>query len=708
MDDPIDIAWPVGRLAEAVERLARESGLVTHASAAPQSQAASRAPSRDAVDGRVEQLSRSFDFEVEASDVAYGGVIRLLESAAPALIQVPGEREDLFVALLGGGGRYVKVLAPDGRRRRVPTMTVAGWLRRHLESPLLARWDSLLDDAGVPKVNRVAARQALLDRRLEAEPATRCWLLRPAPAAPLWRHLRHGQLPRRLLVFLLAYAGATLASAGAWWLIGAAAIDGFFDPGTLLAWSFLLLSVVPLGLFAMWSQGVFMLGVSGILKLRLLAGALKLDPDETRHQGIGHHLARVIESESLEGLVLTGGFYAFTGAFDLLLAVAVLGGTGRVLQLVLLLSVIVALAGTSLAFFRRRERWTETRLRLTHDLVERMNGHRTRLVQEADARHEQEDEALERFVEQSRGMDRMAVLLAGMPRSWLLLGFAGIAGEFVTGESTTSTLAVGLGATLLGQGALAKLTTSFAILSDAVISWRQVRPLLEALEQPDALGHVEVSAEPITNTRVPRRGALVHAQDLTFQFGDRSDAVLRGCSFRIGSGDRIHLTGDSGAGKSTLVSLLTGLRVPSSGLLLLDGLDRATLGARLWRRRVAAAPQFHENHVFNETLAFNLLMGRRWPPTEDDLHWAEIVCRRLGLGPLIDRMPGGVFQVVGDAGWQLSHGERSRVYMARALLQGADLVILDESFAELDPDNLQRCLPEAADLSKSMLVIAHA
>ena len=64
--------------------------------------------------------------------------------------------------------------------------------------------------------------------------------------------------------------------------------------------------------------------------------------------------------------------------------------------------------------------------------------------------------------------------------------------------------------------------------------------------------------------------------------------------------------------------------------------------------------------------------------------------------------------VVGEAGWQLSHGERSRVYMARALLQGADLVVLDESFAELDPDNLQRCLPEAADLSKSVLVVAHA
>ena len=124
---------------------------------------------------------------------------------------------------------------------------------------------------------------------------------------------------------------------GSWWLIGAAALEGRFDPGTLLAWSFLLLSLVPLGLFAMWSQGVFMLGVSGILKLQLLAGALKLDPDETRHQGIGQHLARVIESESLEGLALAGGFYALAGVFDLLLAAAVLVATSRAAQSALLL-----------------------------------------------------------------------------------------------------------------------------------------------------------------------------------------------------------------------------------------------------------------------------------------------------------------------------------------------------------------------------------
>ena len=71
------------------------------------------------------------------------------------------------------------------------------------------------------------------------------------------------------------------------------------------------------------------------------------------------------------------------------------------------------------------------------------------------------------------------------------------------------------------------------------------------------------------------------------------------------------LNGPSGAGKSTFASLLTSLRAPESGLILLRGLDRQTLGTENRRRQVSAAPQFHENHVLTGTFAFNLLMGRR-------------------------------------------------------------------------------------------------
>ena len=196
-------------------------------------------------------------------------------------------------------------------------------------------------------------------------------------------------------------------------------------------------------------------------------------------------------------------------------------------------------------------------------------------------------------------------------------------------------------------------------------------------------------------------------RDVTFQYGERGQPILQNCHLTIMEGDQLLLEGPSGGGKSTLAAVISGLRQPQSGLLLLWGFDSHTIGEGLWRRRVVTAPQFQENHIFTDTIAFNLLMGRGWPPTPQDLEDAERVCLELGLGDLLKRMPDGLNQIVGDGGWQLSFGERSRLYIGRALLQNADLVILDESFGALDPESLKLAMECVLRWTKTLLVIAH-
>ena len=85
--------------------------------------------------------------------------------------------------------------------------------------------------------------------------------------------------------------------------------------------------------------------------------------------------------------------------------------------------------------------------------------------------------------------------------------------------------------------------------------------------------------------------------------------------------------------------------------------------------------------------------GRRWSSKGTDNH--------------IERMPAGLLQLVGETGWQLSHGERSRLFIARALLSGADLLVLDESFAALDPATLRGALGLVLERAGTLIVIAH-
>ena len=118
--------------------------------------------------------------------------------------------------------------------------------------------------------------------------------------------------------------------------------------------------------------------------------------------------------------------------------------------------------------------------------------------------------------------------------------------------------------------------------------------------------------------------------------------MLDECKLVVNSDSRILLEGSSGCGKSTLASIISGLRKPDSGLLLLNGLDLPSVGTQNWRKQIVLAPQFHENHIFMGTFAFNLLMGKEWPPSVQSMKEAREVCHFLGLDPLLAKMPGGM------------------------------------------------------------------
>jgi ATP-binding cassette subfamily B protein len=448
---------------------------------------------------------------------------------------------------------------------------------------------------------------------------------------------------------------------------------------------------------------VVAISAGGALKRRLMAGALRIAPDAVRRDGAGQMLGRVIESAAVEQLLLSGAVAAVFALVELGAAAVVLaGGAGGAAHVALLVVCAAGVAATGVASYRRQTAWVGARLAMTHDLVEQMVGHRTRLAQQApEAWHDGEDQAVERALRLAQRMDRASVALALGPRVWLLVAAVGLAPAFAAGGDRSAALAIAVAGILLAFSGLTHLAQGAGDLSGAAIAWQRVRDLFMAAGRAEPAGMPELcfagdGGEP-----------TLSAEGVTFTHAGRSEPVLRDAAIGLGPGDRVLLEGKSGAGKSTFAAILAGLRRPDEGLVLVGGLDWASLGADGWRRRVVAAPQFHENHVITETLAFNLLLGRGWPPTDKDAREAAALCRELGLGELLERMPAGLLQMVGEGGWQLSHGEKSRVYMARALLQGGGVVILDESFGALDPETMGRALDCALARARTLVVIAH-
>lgn len=637
--------------------------------------------------------------ELQPIDVLYPELRSLLRAGGPAVIRVDGRT----LVLVGAGFRGVRLLDRTGRTLRVPLDDVARALCVSREEPLRARADRLV--ARLPSARRDACRRAVLASWLEREPLGTAWLVRRPPEAPLGSQLAAQGIPAAVLALVVAHLGAYGLWVGSWWLIGRSALQGRLDAGWIFAWALALVTLAPLRALTVWLQGWIGIRLGTELKRRLLTGALRMDVDRVRTRGVGSLLGQVEEESVLEQFALGGGFAAALAVLELGTAVPVLAiGAGGGLHVGLAVAILAGVGGLGVVLLRSRRRWTDERIGLTHDLVEKLIGHRTRVAQEDPARwHVDEDRALQGYSRVSAGMDRTAVILGTAPGVWLAVATAGLGPGFVSGTSTPTDLAVAIGGMLLFGRSLDGLTRGMVDLVEALIAWEQVREVYRAS------GQAPIPAVPEVDGAV--RGdeeRVVDVRGLVYRYPGARGTAITDATLVIGRKDRILLTGPSGGGKSTFGALLLGNRRPTGGTLLLDGLDRDVWGDAAWRDRVTGAPQFHENHVLVATLAFNLLMGHRWPPRAEDLAAADRVCRELGLGPLLDRMPSGLQQLVGETGWRLSHGERSRVFLARALLKRqAELIVLDESFGALDPAAVEWCLYRANAHPGALLVIAH-
>jgi ATP-binding cassette subfamily B protein len=241
---------------------------------------------------------------------------------------------------------------------------------------------------------------------------------------------------------------------------------------------------------------------------------------------------------------------------------------------------------------------------------------------------------------------------------------------------------------------------------DRVFEVLDLRPMIreapDAVPVPDGDRSVEFHAVSFAYPSAADV-SLPSLEDVSLPEHGGPTAVLHDVSFRIEPGQLVALVGHSGAGKSTIANLVPRLYDATGGTVRVGGVDvrHATLASL--RDTIGVVTQ--DAHLFHDTIRANLLYARP-EATEDEL-WAALSGARIA--GLVRSLPDGLDTVVGDRGYRMSGGEKQRLAIARVLLKGPGIVILDEATAHLDSQSevaVQHAL-DTALAGRTSLVIAH-
>jgi ATP-binding cassette subfamily B protein len=226
----------------------------------------------------------------------------------------------------------------------------------------------------------------------------------------------------------------------------------------------------------------------------------------------------------------------------------------------------------------------------------------------------------------------------------------------------------------------------------AVAGWRKV---LDVLDMP-----VEV-LDPDPGVPLPAGPPAIEVQGVSFAYG--STPVLFEVEAVIPAGARVAVVGATGSGKTTLAKLLTRLADPSSGQILVAGVDLREVAPASLRTSVVMVPQ--EGFLFDTTVLENVRFGR--PSASDDDVGRAFA--DLGLEPWLDGLARGLLTPVGQRGEHLSVGERQLVSLARAYVANPSCLILDEATSAVDPATEVRITRAVESLSRgrTSVTIAH-
>ncbi|MER8386463.1 ABC transporter ATP-binding protein/permease [Mesorhizobium sp. M1380] len=289
--------------------------------------------------------------------------------------------------------------------------------------------------------------------------------------------------------------------------------------------------------------------------------------------------------------------------------------------------------------------------------------------------------AAPRFVVEGLGL----VLIAGLA---LMLSFRD--GGLVAAIPVLGALALG------AQRLLPLLQQVYYGWTSYMANGQSLRDVLDILQLSDA-PHFGASQnlDPLPFDKA------ITLENIRFSYPVGSRPAIEDVSLVISKGTRVGFVGKTGSGKSTLMDIILGLLTPTSGRIIIDGVELSDANRSAWQERIAHVPQ--AIYLSDGSVAENIAFGVSAETIDHERvrHAAE----QAELLDVIAALPHGYDSIVGERGVRLSGGQRQRIGIARALYKQADVLVFDEATSALDNETESAVMQAIDGLSRSLTVV---